>query len=99
MNMVTYRDILYNRHNTNGCKAGATFYINHEYTNYNAVNELYNEGFEIALHTISHRTPQTYWAEATYDTMVQELIDQRVLMGHFANIPNDEMKGMLKSTF
>lgn len=94
MNLVTYRDILYNRHNTNGCRAGATFYINHEYTNYNAVNELYNEGFEIALHTISHRTPQTYWAEATYDTMVQELIDQRVLMGHFANIPNDEMKGV-----
>ncbi|KOB68825.1 Chitin deacetylase 1 [Operophtera brumata] len=93
-NILTYRETLYNRRNTNGCPAGATFYVNHEYTNYQLVNELYNNGFEIALHSISHQTPQTYWQEATYDDLVKELADQRVQMSHFANIPFEALSGV-----
>ncbi|XP_035454652.2 chitin deacetylase 8 [Spodoptera frugiperda] len=93
-NIMTYRDILYNRVNTNGCPAGATFYVSHEYTNYVLVNELYNRGFEIALHSITHQTPQTYWQEATYDDIKKEIADQRVQMAHFANIPLDSIKGV-----
>nr|WJN23033.1 chitin deacetylase 5b [Antheraea pernyi] len=94
LNTETYRNLIYNRVNSNGCPAGTTFYVSHEYTNYQLVNELYNNGFEIALHSISHRTPQTYWAEASYEVMVQELADQRVQMAHFANIPYDAIKGV-----
>ncbi|KAI8423638.1 hypothetical protein MSG28_012698 [Choristoneura fumiferana] len=94
ININTYRNDLYNRLNTNGCPAGTTFFINHEYTDYQIVNELYNRGYEIALHSLSHQTPQTYWAEATYDDMKLEFGDQRIQMSHFANIPYDEIKGI-----
>lgn len=91
--MPNYRDLLYNRINSNGCPAGTTFYVNHEYTNYQLVNELYNQGYEIALHSISHQTPQTYWAEGTYDDMVKEFGDQIDQMSRFANIPKEALSG------
>ncbi|XP_013186778.1 chitin deacetylase 8-like [Amyelois transitella] len=94
INIETYRDVIYNRRNSNSCPAGVTFYVNHEYTDYQLVNELYNHGFEIALHSVSHMTNQTYWQEASYDDMVQELGEQVVQMSHFANIPTDSIKGV-----
>ncbi|XP_053620303.1 chitin deacetylase 8-like [Plodia interpunctella] len=94
INIETYRDIIYNRRNTNNCTAGATFYVNHEYTDYQRVNELYNQGYEIALHSISHVTNQTYWAEATYEDMALEFGEQVEQMAHFANIPADSVKGI-----
>lgn len=92
-NIITYRDTLYNRRNSNGCPVGATFYVSHEYTNYVIVNELYNQGFEIALHSITHQTPQTYWLEATKEDMKREFGDQKLQMAHFANIPYESIKG------
>ncbi|KAL4716782.1 hypothetical protein ACJJTC_001938 [Scirpophaga incertulas] len=94
INIETYNELLNNRKNSNGCTAGATFYVSHEYTNYQLVNELYNKGLEIALHSISHRTPQTYWKEATYETVKREFGDQIGQMAHFANIPKDSIKGV-----
>ncbi|XP_075986206.1 chitin deacetylase 8-like [Anticarsia gemmatalis] len=93
-NIITYRASLYNRKNQNGCPAGATFFVNHEYTDYTVINELYNRGFEIALHSISHQTPQSYWAEASYEDMVKEFADQKRQMAHFGNIHVDTIKGI-----
>lgn len=92
-NILTYREVLYNRVNYDNCVAGATFYVSHEYTNYQLVNELYNRGFEIALHSISHQTSQSYWSQASYDVMKKEFADQKVQISHFANIPFDTVKG------
>ncbi|XP_013147929.1 PREDICTED: uncharacterized protein LOC106110594 [Papilio polytes] len=94
INIETYREVLYGRSNSNGCPAGATFYVSHEYTNYVLVNELYNRGYEISLHSMTHQTPQTYWAEADYDVLVKEFADQRTLMSHFALIPEQEIRGV-----
>ncbi|XP_052751015.1 chitin deacetylase 8-like [Galleria mellonella] len=94
INIDTYREVLYNRQNSNSCPAGATFYVNHEYNNYQLVNELYNQGFEIALHSITHQTPQTYWQEATPEIMAREFGDQKIQMAHFANIPYESLKGV-----
>lgn len=91
--MDTYRHLLYNRTNSNGCSIGTTFFLRHEYTNYENINELYNWNFEIALNSISHRTPQTYWVDAPYDDLVLEFADQKTLIAHFANISIDEIKG------
>ncbi|XP_075985864.1 chitin deacetylase 8-like [Anticarsia gemmatalis] len=93
-NIEIYREILYNRKNSNGCPAGATFYVNHEWNDYRLVNELYNQQFEIALHTISHNNNASYWAGATYDIMEQELGHQRKQMAHFANIPYESLQGV-----
>ncbi|KAJ2944844.1 hypothetical protein O0L34_g1738 [Tuta absoluta] len=94
VNIETYRKILYGRRNSNGCPSGFTFFVNHEYTNYQLVNELYNQGFEIASHSITHQTPQTYWQEAIYEDLVKEFADHRTQIAHFANIPIGEIKGI-----
>ncbi|XP_059056295.1 chitin deacetylase 8-like [Achroia grisella] len=94
LNIVTYREIFYNRQNSNSCPSGVTFYINHEYNNYVFVNELYNQGFEIALHSITHQLPVTYWKEATEEVMAREFGDQKSQMSHFANIPYESINGM-----
>ena len=41
--------------NPNGCPIHATFYVSHEYTNYAMIHKLYNQGHEIAVHSITHR--------------------------------------------
>jgi hypothetical protein len=94
LNIETYRKTLYGRLNSDGCPARATFFVSHEYTNYELVNELYNNGFEIALNSISRQTPQSYWAAATKEILKGEFADQRVLMSHFANIPIDAIQGL-----
>lgn len=92
-NMATFRRVLYGRRNANQCAAAATFFVSHRDTNYALVNELYNRGHEVALHSISHMNPATYWRDATYDVIKQEFADQRVQMSHFANIPYDSITG------
>ncbi|KAM3962202.1 chitin deacetylase 8-like [Aphomia sociella] len=94
LNIETYRELLFGKRNKNGCPIGTTFYVNHEYTSYQVANTLYNQGFEIALHSITHQTPQSYWAEATKEVLMREFADQRIQMSHFANIPYDEIKGV-----
>ena len=47
--------------NPNGCPIHGTFYVSHEYTNYAMVNKLWNQGHEISVHSITHRTPESWW--------------------------------------
>ena len=39
--------------NPNGCPIAATFYVSHEWTDYDKVQDLYAAGHEMASHTIS----------------------------------------------
>lgn len=41
------------RKNPNGCPIRATFYVSHQYTNYMHVQKLWNDGHEIAVHSIT----------------------------------------------
>ncbi|XP_052743483.1 chitin deacetylase 8-like [Bicyclus anynana] len=93
-NMVLYRSLLSNRRNSNTCPAAATFFVTHEYTDYTLVNELYNAGHEIALHSITHQVSIDYWREADYATMMREFADQRSQIAHFANIPVNSVHGV-----
>ena len=42
-----------NRTNGNGCPISTTFFLSHEYTNYRHVQKLWNDGHEIAIHSIT----------------------------------------------
>ena len=42
-----------NRTNGNGCPIRSTFFLSHEYTNYRHVQKLWNDGHEIAVHSIT----------------------------------------------
>ena len=62
-----YERILYNRRNPNGCPITMTFYVTHDWgtlfdpandnialTNYQQVNNYYNQGHEIASHSLTY---------------------------------------------
>lgn len=48
-----WRPVLYGRRNPDGCPIGVTFFVPHGYSDYEVVNMLYNNGFEIGSHSIT----------------------------------------------
>jgi hypothetical protein len=53
LNSPYFEAAINGRTNPDGCPAAATFYVSHEYTDYSKVHELWANGHEIALHSIS----------------------------------------------
>merc|ERR1711871_790720 len=98
---VSYRNMPYfqklfvdaGRNNPNGCPARPTMFVSHEYTNYANVNTLYNQGFEIADHTITQRRPQTWWTNASYDDYASEIAGQKHILHRFGGIPTSQIRG------
>ncbi|KAI4466001.1 chitin deacetylase-like 9 isoform a [Holotrichia oblita] len=81
------------RTNPDGAQIGATLYVPHEYTDYERVNNLYNLGLEVAVHTISRNSLSSYWQEASLETLVEEFYGQRQILSRFANIPIEDIVG------
>ena len=48
---------------------------------------------EIADHTITHRTPTTWWKNATYDEWSNEISGQREILRKFGGIDEADVKG------
>lgn len=51
-NWELYNDIL-NFNNPNGCPIGATFFVSHQFNNYQYTQKLWNDEHEIAIHSIT----------------------------------------------
>ncbi|XP_055386018.1 chitin deacetylase 1 [Condylostylus longicornis] len=84
-----------NRKNPNGCSIKATFYVSHQYTNYQFVQKLWNDGHEIAVHSITHRDSGTWWSyNATIEDWFDEMVGQANILNKFANIRMNEIRGM-----
>ena len=81
------------RKNPNGCPISATFYLSHNWTDYDMVKELYLGGHEIASHTITHRMPQHWWTYASYEDWERELEGERENIQFLASIPQGEVRG------
>lgn len=58
------------------------------------INQLYHQGHEIALHSISHSTSTEYWRSINVSQLNKEFVDQRQLMSKFANISLNELQGI-----
>ena len=43
-----------NRRNPNGCPIKATFFVSHPFTNYQYVQKFWNDGHEIAVHSVTY---------------------------------------------
>lgn len=93
-NFPYYQQAFVGRRNRDGCPAAATYFVSHEYTNYQMVNQLYNQGHEIALHSITHNTTTGYWRDMSVDRLGREFADERRLISKFADIPLNEMQGI-----
>jgi len=80
-----------NRTNPNGCPIRGTFFISHEYGNYEHIQRLHYEGHEIAVETIS--TEKGLESQG-YDRWSQEMVGMREIIGKFSNISGEDIIGM-----
>lgn len=66
-----------NRKNPNGCPIKATFFVSHQFTDYQNVQKIWNDGHEIAVHSITHRGPEEWWSKnATIEDWFDEMVGQ-----------------------
>ncbi|CAI9720952.1 chitin deacetylase 7-like isoform X3 [Octopus vulgaris] len=95
VNMAYYRQ-LFNSGitNPNGCPIKSTFFVSGDYTNYNSVKELYNNGHEIASHSITHKLPVSYWLNASRVVYTNEIVGMKQELCIRANIAENDIRGM-----
>ncbi|XP_065164261.1 chitin deacetylase 1 [Atheta coriaria] len=96
-NFDLYSNFLFNanRTNPNGCPIVATFFVSHQYNNYQQTQKLWNDGHEIAVHSITHRGPEDWWANnATIEDYFDEMVGQANILHRFAGVRLPEIKGM-----
>ncbi|KAF4517594.1 hypothetical protein B566_EDAN008583 [Ephemera danica] len=96
-NMGLYTDALFNdtRRNPNNCPARATFFLSHEYTHYQHVQKLWNAGHEIAVHSITHRSPESWWSRnATIEDWFDEMVGQANVVNRFGGVRLEEVRGL-----
>ena len=79
--------------NPNGCNATATFFVSHEYTEYQMVQKLYHNRHEIADHTISHRTQTSWLKSVNYSQLTDEIVGQREILRKWGQIKAEDVVG------
>lgn len=76
-----------NRKNPNGCPIKATFFVSHQFTDYQNVQKIWNDGHEIAVHSITHRGPEEWWSKnATIEDWFDEMVGQGEIFFYFLNL-------------
>jgi len=94
-NIELYRSIFNKqRLNPNGCDIKGTFFVSHKYSNYRHVQEVHEQGHEIAAHSITHEGKEDYWSEGNVDTWAKEMGGARIIIDKFANISDNSVIGM-----
>lgn len=79
--------------NPNGCPMTATFFVKHQDSDYFLVNELYSKGNEIADHSITHRSPPSWWANASETEWQNEVGGQRTILELFGLVNASKVAG------
>ncbi|KAI4463980.1 chitin deacetylase-like 4 [Holotrichia oblita] len=79
------------RLNPNGCAIKGTFFISHEYSNYHMIQQLANDGHEIATETVSL---QQGLQDKGYEEWIGEMIGMREILNYFSNVSKNEIVGM-----
>lgn len=83
------------RKNPNGCPIRGTFFISHQYTNYQNVQKMWQDGHEIAINSITHRLPEEWWSRnATIEDWFDEFVGQANIINRFANVRMEELRGL-----
>ncbi|KAL9875434.1 chitin deacetylase 1-like [Glossina fuscipes fuscipes] len=84
-----------NRRNPNNCPIKATFFVPHSYTNYQYVQKLWNNGHEVAVQSVTQRSPEIWWSKnATIDDWFDKMVGQANILNRFASVRMEEIRGM-----
>ncbi|XP_046434302.1 chitin deacetylase 1 [Neodiprion fabricii] len=83
------------RRNPNGCPIRGTFYVSHQFTNYRDVQSLWNNGHEIAVHSVTHRGPEEWWSKnATIEDWFDEMVGEANIIHKYAGVRIEEIRGL-----
>ncbi|XP_055943233.1 chitin deacetylase 8-like [Argiope bruennichi] len=74
-------------------KVPMTFFVCHEYNDYSLTQKLYNEGHEIAVHSISHESNTDLWRDGNETKWKQETAGMRTMLVTFSGLPHGELVG------
>ena len=89
-----YKPIFGNRLNPNNCPIGITYFVSHFNTDYALMETAYAlDRAEFADHSVTHRTPSSWWTSATEQQWTSEINDQKDIMELWGGIPQNEVKG------
>ena len=89
-----YSQIFNSRKNPNGCPIKLTYFVSHAYTDYALVEHAHLvDGSEIADHSVTHRTPNTWWLNTTDEEMTHEIMDQREILHLWGNVDLGDVRG------
>ncbi|XP_069128983.1 chitin deacetylase 1-like [Argopecten irradians] len=75
------------RKNPNGCPITASLYVADEFTDYNALGDLYRRGFEVAVHSVTHENLKTG------SSVRKEAREERRRITTLTGVPEDEIVG------
>ena len=84
-----YQPVLTNHWNPNGKPIQATFFATTKWTNYRLLQQLYAQGHEIAVHTMTHTTS----SNTDLATWRREILGCRKAFSDLCGIPLDELVG------
>ncbi|XP_044761197.1 chitin deacetylase 8 [Coccinella septempunctata] len=94
-NYDLYVETLFGREkNPDNCNVTATLFVSHDYTIYAKLHDLYENGFEVALHSITHDPNTTKWSEASVEYLKKEFGGEREIITKFAKIPEEDIHGI-----
>merc|ERR1712154_261419 len=82
------------RRNPNGCDIKGTFFVSHHYTNYSAVSNMHRLGHEIAAHSITHNSDESFWSDASVEDWAREMAGSRLIIDKFASISDNSVVGL-----
>jgi len=80
------------RKNPNGCPIRGTFYVTHEWNDYWLTKKLYNEGHEIADHTVTHESSEVF-KKGDIDRWVKEMCGMKKTLEIFAGLKAQDVRG------
>ncbi|XP_045477625.1 chitin deacetylase 1 [Harmonia axyridis] len=83
------------RKNPNGCSIKATFFVSHQYNDYQMTQKLWNSGHEIAVHSVTHRGPEDWWSNnATIEDWFDEMVGEANILNKFSKIRLEDIRGL-----
>lgn len=80
--------------NPNGCPISLTYFVSHNYTDYALVEHVHTlDRAEIADHSVTHRSPTSWWLNATEEEMTHEIMDQKSILHLWGNVEEEKIRG------
>ena len=59
------------------------------------VHKLANQGHEIAVHSITHRSPESWWEKnATIEDWFDEMVGQANIINRFGGVKMEDIRGL-----